>query len=101
MIKQSDFLDKYRIEKERFKACGLDWGELSKIANDYEHYRPDLEPTAKYIADCLRQVDAVHSLKIRLKDTEHLVEKIIRKKIADTSLDFSIENYMRTDSGPA
>ena len=93
MIDLSDFLDKYRIDREKFKACGLDWNELSKIAMDHKRRLPDLEQTAKYIADCLRQVDAVHSLKIRLKDPEHLIEKIIRKKFDDPSLNFSPENY--------
>jgi len=93
MIGQSDFFDKYRIDREKFKACGLDWDELSKIAADYGRFRPDLEPTAKYMADCLRQVDAVHSFSIRLKEPEHLIEKIVRKKLDDPSLDFSVENY--------
>jgi putative GTP pyrophosphokinase len=93
MIDLSDFLDKYRIDREKFKACGLGWNELSKIATDYKCCLPDLEPTAKYIADCLSQVDEVHSLKIRLKDPEHLIEKIIRKKFDDSSLNFSLENY--------
>ena len=93
MIGQSDFLDKYRIDREKFLACGLDWDELSKIAIDYDRSRPHVEPTAKYIADCLRQVDAVHSFSIRLKEPEHLIEKIIRKKLEDSSLDFSVENY--------
>jgi len=93
MIDLSDFLDKYRIDREKFKACDLDWNELSKIATDYKCCLPDLEPTATHIADCLRQVDAVHSLKIRLKDPEHLIEKIIRKKFDDSSLNFSLENY--------
>jgi ppGpp synthetase/RelA/SpoT-type nucleotidyltranferase/endogenous inhibitor of DNA gyrase (YacG/DUF329 family) len=93
MIKRSDFLSKYRIDAEKFKNCGLGWNELSKIADDYEHYRLDLEPTANYIAESLRKVDAVHSLKIRLKDPEHLIEKIIRKKLVDSTLDFSVESY--------
>ena len=37
MIGQSDFLDKYRIDREKFLACGLDWDELSKIGT----YLPD------------------------------------------------------------
>jgi len=93
MIDLPDFLDKYRIDREKFKTCGLDWSELSKIATDYKCLLPDLEPTAKYVFDYLHQVDEVHSLKIRLKDPEHLIEKIIRKKFDDPSLNFSIENY--------
>ena len=38
MIGQSDFLDKYRIGREKFLASDLDWNELSKIAIDYDRF---------------------------------------------------------------
>jgi putative GTP pyrophosphokinase len=92
MINQQEFLVKYR-NKEKFETCGLEWGELEKIAADYDNCRHDLESTAKHIADCLSQVDTVHSLKIRTKDTEHLIEKIIRKKVSNPTFDINIGNY--------
>ena len=52
MIKQSEFFTEYRINKKKFETCGLEWDELTKIATAYVRCRLDLEPTAKYIADC-------------------------------------------------
>jgi putative GTP pyrophosphokinase len=93
MIKQSEFFKKYGIKKSAFRATGLKWRDLVEIHDDYITKCSDLEPTANYIADCLRRVEAVHSLKIRLKDPEHLIEKIIRKRIGDNSRNINIENY--------
>lgn len=93
MIDQSQFFEKYRINKEDFEATGLEWDDLREIHTDYVSCRPTLEPTANYIAERLRQVDEVHSLKIRLKDPEHLIEKIIRKKLKDHSRDINLQNY--------
>jgi len=40
----------------------------------------ELQTTATYVVERLQTVPAVHSLKSRIKDAEHLVAKIIRKK---------------------
>lgn len=93
MITQAEFFTKYKINKEKFDACKLKWEDLIEIDNAYVKCYSDLESTAKYIVDCLRQVKAVHSLKFRIKDPEHLIEKIIRKKFSDPSLEINIENY--------
>jgi putative GTP pyrophosphokinase len=71
------FLEKYQIDEEDFEATGLEWDDLMTIRDEYAAIRPGLEPTGNYIASCLRQVEAVHSLKIRLKNPEHLVAKYI------------------------
>jgi GTP pyrophosphokinase len=96
MIEQSEFLANYRIDSDRFKAAGLQWNELTRIFEDYVSYQPSLEPVARYVTDCLRQVAAVHSIKIRLKDPEHVIEKIIRRKMEDPSLDICVANYKDT-----
>lgn len=53
----------------------------------------DFEDTGNYISSRLRKVDAVHSLRFRVKDPEHLIEKIIRKKIENPDREISIDNY--------
>ncbi len=93
MIKQSEFFEKYCVDKKGFDSTGIHWKDLESIYNDYENTRSDLEATATYIAHCLRQLNAVHSLRIRLKDAEHLIEKIIRKNIKDNSVDINQKNY--------
>ena len=95
MLSQTEFLGKYKIATV-FDATGLQWNMLAEIYEDYVRGKPNLEPVARYVTDCLRQVDAVHSLKIRLKDPEHVIEKIIRRKKEDPSLDIRVENYRDT-----
>lgn len=93
MIDQSEFFEKYRITREDFEATKLEWSGLKQIYDDYTSRCSTLEPTANEIATRLQQIEAVHSLKIRLKDPEHLIEKIIRKRRKDSSLDINIQNY--------
>ena len=93
MIEQQDFFEKYRIDKDAFESTNIDWKELVDIHDDYVSVQNNLEPTGTYIADCLRQLEAVDSLRIRLKDPQHLIEKIIRHKLEDNSLDINPGNY--------
>lgn len=39
------------------------------------------------------KVNKVHSVRYRVKDSEHLIEKIIRKKIENKKRSYTIENY--------
>jgi putative GTP pyrophosphokinase len=71
----------------------LSWADLEDIYMRHSGNIANLEPTANYIADRLRQLDEVHSLKIRIKHPEHLLEKIIRKKLSDESFEITPENY--------
>jgi putative GTP pyrophosphokinase len=93
MIDQEDFFAKYRIETEKYEATDLEWHTLEQIHDHYRERRPSLEPTAELIASCLRQVEAVHSLRVRLKDPERLIAKIVRKRIEDNSREISVGNY--------
>lgn len=93
MIKENEFLEKYRIENETFLSTNLSWDELTEIHDSYKRSMDGLEPTALYISERLRSISAVHSLRIRLKDPEHLIEKIIRKKAENSEFDINIDNY--------
>jgi len=53
----------------------------------------ELQTTATYVVERLRTVPEVHSLKSRIKDAEHLVEKIIRKKYQRSDITVDCENY--------
>lgn len=92
MDKQT-FLAKYNISNDKFDSANITWEQLMEIYNDYILFGSRLEPTANYIADCLRKSDKVHSIKLRVKDPEHLIEKIIRKKIKDPNFEVNINNY--------
>jgi putative GTP pyrophosphokinase len=87
------FLEKYRIAEDDFNALNIEWDGLNAIAKDHASRREQLEPTAVSIIDRIRNVPEVHSLSWRLKDPEHLMEKIVRKL-----LDKSSEGHVTTEN---
>jgi ppGpp synthetase/RelA/SpoT-type nucleotidyltranferase len=92
-LDQDAFLAKYRISKDTFASIGIDWSDLRKIYHHHQARTPSLLPTAQHIAERLRSVKEVHSLKIRIKDPEHLLEKIVRKAIERPKVKISPDNY--------
>ncbi len=61
MIDLYDFCNKFN-NKEKFEKSWFEMGRIRKIATDYPRYLPPyLEPTGRYIADYLGQLDTVHS----------------------------------------
>lgn len=93
MINQSDFLSNFKISREQYRKTGLKWKDLSHIYEDHVSNSNLLEAAGNYIADMLRKTPGVHSVKQRIKDPEHLIEKIIRKKIDNAERQITIENY--------
>ncbi len=94
-ISQQDFLKKYDINLTEFDQVGLAWNNLVNIANDWidqiSVYKYKVREITHYLYDC----QAVHSMRYRIKDTEHLIDKIIRKTIANTDRVFTVENYRK------
>jgi putative GTP pyrophosphokinase len=92
-IKKDDFLRQYNFTNDDFEKTELDWSVLAQI---YEHHTEridELKSTADYILQRLQLVSAIHSLKVRIKEAEHLVAKIIRKKIENPELTFDLTCY--------
>ena len=92
-MRKQEFLERYHISEQAFDKTGLGWEELIDIYADYCKKQSELEPILNMVADILRKDEKVHSIKQRLKNPEHLIEKIIRKKIKDPSRSITIENY--------
>jgi len=93
MITQEAFLEKYNKSKTDFDKTGLEWKQLKAIHTAYEESLATLEPTVAMLAAQLRTAPKVHTIKTRLKDPEHLIEKIIREKLATPILDVTPDNY--------
>jgi len=89
----NSFFDKYRIKKEIFEQTGLSWDMLMSIYKDYVCRMNSLEYAADYLSCSLRKAPCVHSVKLRVKDPEHLVEKIIRKKLKRPEFSVDKSNY--------
>lgn len=76
---QKKFFREFNISDERFRNSRLTWEELEEIASDFESKRNEHQNTVKQYAEVIQKCSYVHSLSYRVKDTSHLVEKIIRK----------------------
>lgn len=89
------FLESIGIDEQRILALDLDIKILIDIAHDYEKSQEDLFDSAEHIAKKIQRCKQVHSVRWRVKDTSHLIEKIIRKKEAkfEKYADIDVTNY--------
>jgi putative GTP pyrophosphokinase len=94
LLSKDDFLQKYNKTTKEFHKTGLDWKMLESIYYNYQEEMPHLEALAVFIFNSLMKTQNVHSVRYRIKDPEHLIEKIIRKKIKNPELDINLENYL-------
>ncbi len=89
-LTRDGFLEKYGISLRRFEEADISWEELLAIAEDYEGKQEQFERVRKeFVAEFLQDREheiGLQSYRSRLKDSEHLIEKIIRKRI---------ENYVK------
>ncbi len=92
---QQGFFEKYNIDPLQFDRSGLRWNDLESISDHYSSVRKDLEATARYTVDNILTCSLVHSINYRIKDNEHLLEKIIRKSVADPGRSIHLENYQQ------
>ncbi|MEN8185493.1 MAG: hypothetical protein ABFR05_00030 [Bacteroidota bacterium] len=91
MIKE--FLSEYKIDEEQFTSTGLTWEELMLIRDDYVSHLKDLEGPARYLVESLFNIKKVHSVRYRIKNPDHLVTKIIRKRINSPERVIDVTNY--------
>lgn len=91
----SEFLAAHKISEEDFLSTGICWDELNKISEDHDKNRQSLNSVAEYCAKIAHLHPKVHSIRWRIKDSDHLKAKIIRKNIEKNPKykDISIKNY--------
>jgi len=92
---RSEFLNRYNISAESFSTAGISWDELEAIRTHYLQTRDELEPTARSIVNILHKTDKVHSVSYRIKEPEHLLAKIIRKRIGKPAQIVNFDNYQQ------
>ncbi|MNL07456.1 hypothetical protein D3C87_1281310 [compost metagenome] len=93
LIDKEIFFKKYNIENKDYEKTGIKWLDLQKIHLDYLKEIPKLEASAIYLFNSLMKTSHVHSVRYRIKDAEHVIEKIIRKRIKNPKQIITIENY--------
>jgi ppGpp synthetase/RelA/SpoT-type nucleotidyltranferase len=74
------FCAKYPGIAQAVRAGHFQWDNLRDIYADYLDRQSSLETFMVSLVTELGKVDGVHSTKARLKDPDHLIEKIIRRK---------------------
>ena len=83
-LTREEFLKKYNISEEEFREADLSWEDLLAIAKDYQSKIPQYDQIRKkFIAEFFmyrEKETGLQSYRSRVKDTEHLLEKIIRKR---------------------
>lgn len=95
IIELDGFLARNRISKEIWKSASIDWSILQEIAKDHETQINSLRDSAEFFARVIQRFEGVHSVRWRIKNTEHMLEKIIRKraKKEEKYKDINLENY--------
>lgn len=94
LLSQATFFEKYNIKEEDFNRTKLTWEDLSDIYRDYLEKVSSLEEAAISIFRSLSKMAHVHSVRYRVKDAEHLIEKIIRKKRDNSDREITIATYL-------
>ena len=88
-----DFLNSFNISKDKYLATGLLWEDLLAIKEDFIAFRPELIAPAKYLVERFHDANKVHSVRYRIKNPNHLIAKIVRKKIDEPEREINLENY--------
>ena len=89
------FLERNNIDDEAWKKANIEWSTLQEIACDHEAECARLENSAELFAKEIQKFHGVHSVRWRVKDSEHLIEKIVRKRSEGNEKykDISRQNY--------
>jgi ppGpp synthetase/RelA/SpoT-type nucleotidyltranferase len=97
-IELDNFLANNRISQETWECAAIDWRNLQGIAEDHENQLESLRGSAELFARVIQRFTGVHSVRWRIKDKEHLLEKIIRKRAEGNKKydNISPENYFET-----
>ncbi|MCK6437210.1 RelA/SpoT domain-containing protein [Rivihabitans pingtungensis] len=92
---KEDFLSNNRVDSETWGLANIDWSVLSEIASDYNAQLDSLRDTAELFSRIIQRFSAVHSVRWRVKETSHLLEKIVRKRAANNEKykDINKDNY--------
>lgn len=93
MLDKDAFFRRYGISGELAEKATANWEQLQHIYADFTNARSDLLPYLNLLSEQLRGVDKVHSIRARIKDPEHLIEKIIRKQKDRNEFLFTVSNY--------
>jgi len=95
---KEDFLKKHNIHEDDLTNKHINWDALTELYLDFDKYKSTYQTQAEFIAVTLREHKKIHFVKSRVKDTERLIEKIIRKTPGRKTTNgedfqFTVDNY--------
>lgn len=86
------FLNKMKISKEDFEKSGVEWKTLKAIKKAFKDNEKQYEKIAFTYVEELSGFENVHTVRYRIKDVDHLLEKIIRKTLEGEN-DITVDNF--------
>ena len=85
-MNKEEFFSTYNISEQDLIDASISWEELLKIEEEYKKIEHDLHDIGKdFIDEYLYEIEqaGIHSYRYRTKASDHLMEKIIRKRKED------------------
>lgn len=90
-----EFFQANNISTDAWERSGLKWDLLDEIATDHHFQIGHLTASAEFFARVIQGFDLVHSVRWRVKSTDHVIAKIIRKRSegSEKYADINKDNY--------
>ncbi|AYV20525.1 RelA/SpoT domain-containing protein [Vibrio mediterranei] len=78
-LELEEFLETNNISADEWNSSDIEWQTLKEIGIDHRSKIEQRKETAELFARIIQRCSKVHSVRWRVKDPEHLMEKIVRK----------------------
>jgi putative GTP pyrophosphokinase len=97
-LTDKSFLERNQISSDAWKKANISWATLLEIGEDHEANSDRLRESAELFARLVQKFKGVHSVRWRVKDPEHLLAKIVRKRqeAVEKYMEITRENYFET-----
>ena len=92
-LAQPEFLARCRISVSDWQKADIEWDRLHRIGIALESRTRDLEDAADLHARKLQRCAGIHAVRWRVKHPEHLMEKVVRKRVQGS------DKYAAIDEG--
>lgn len=86
MVDKQAFYTEHNLSDQHLDLANISWEELQKIDEEYSKIEDSLVEISKtFLNEYLYSLDSIgiHSYRHRIKEADHLLEKIVRKRIDD------------------
>lgn len=84
-LTQDSFCQRNKISSSDFEKANICWNDLMAIGLDHQRLFDARKESAEFFAKVIQGCNKVHSVRWRVKDPQHLMEKIVRKRNPDSN----------------